>query len=87
MTGFLATEDVVDIENVITILVVVAIVFHTLAGLCQHAPWVSRRLVVEVRIADTIGRGQMGCQRLKGLRNNAGLANKTMTLVSRMGLH
>lgn len=87
MTGFLAAEDVVDIENIITILIVVAIVFHTLAGLCQHAPWVSRRLVVEVRIADTIGRGQMGCQRLKGLRNKGVLVIQAMTLVSWMGLH
>lgn len=57
MTGFLTAKNVIDIEDIITVLIVVAIVFHTLAGLCQHTPWVSRGLVVEVRVADAIGRG------------------------------
>lgn len=68
MTGLLTAQDVVDIENIITILVIITIVLHTFARLGQHATWISRGLVVKVRVADAIRRWKVGRQRLEGLR-------------------
>lgn len=68
MTSLLTTQDVIDIENIIAILVIIAIILHTLAWFGQHATRVSRGLVVEVRVADAIRRRKVGRQRLEGLR-------------------
>lgn len=67
MSGFLTAENVVDVKNVITVLIVVAIILHTFARLRQNTARIPRGLVVETRIADAVGRGKMGRQRLKGL--------------------
>lgn len=55
VTGLFTTQNIVDIEDVVTVLIIIAIIFHSLAGLGQHAPGVPRGLVVEVRVADTVG--------------------------------
>ena len=68
MTGLLATQYVVNIKDIIAILVVITIILHTLARLGQHATWVSRGLIVEVRVADAIRRRKVGRQRLEGLQ-------------------
>lgn len=67
MTSLLASEDVIDVENIITILIVISIIFNAFARLGQDAAWIPRRLVVEARIANAIGCRKMGCQSLKWL--------------------
>lgn len=52
--GFLRTQYVIDIENVVAVLVVVTVIFQSLAGLRKDTTWVSRRLVFEARVANTI---------------------------------
>lgn len=69
MTGFLAPKDVVDVEDIIAVLVIIPIVFATLAGFGQNTSWVPRRLVVETGIADAIGGREVGGKRLKGLEH------------------
>jgi hypothetical protein len=66
VTGFLRAKDIVDVENVVAVLVVVAIVLDALARLGQDSARVSRRLVFEARIADAIGGGEVDGQSLEG---------------------
>ena len=68
MTSFLAPEDVVHVEDVIAVLVIIPIVFATLAGFGQNAPGVPRRLVIESGVTYAIGGRKVGCKRLKRLR-------------------
>lgn len=72
MTSLLATQDVVDVKDVIAVFVIVTVVLHALARFRQHTPRVPRGLVVEVRIADAIRRRKVRCQGLKGLWSVAG---------------
>lgn len=55
MVRFLVPEDVVDVENVITVLVVVSVVFGTLAWFRQDPTGVPRRFIFEYRVADSVG--------------------------------
>lgn len=48
---FLASQDIVDVQYVVTVLIVVTIILDSLAGLCQNSPWVSRGFVVEAGVA------------------------------------
>lgn len=61
MTGFLATKNIVDVENVIAVLVVIAIVLDTFTWFGQYTPGVPRRLIVEGGIAYSISRRQVYC--------------------------
>ena len=65
------SQNVVDVEDVITILIVVAVILNALTGLGQHASRIARRLVLEARIADAVGRRQMCRQRLQGTDETA----------------
>jgi hypothetical protein len=67
VTGLLAAQNIVHVENIVTVLVIVAIILGTLARLCQNSARVSGRLVVEVRVANTIGRGEVTSQGMKWL--------------------
>jgi hypothetical protein len=67
MPRLLRAENVVYIEDVIAVLVVVSIVLDSFARLGEDSTWVSGRLVVELGIAQLIGSGQVGRERLKGL--------------------
>lgn len=67
MTSFLRAQDVIHVEDIIAVLVVVAIVLGALAGLCQDSARVPRRLVLEARVADAICGRQMGRQSLERL--------------------
>jgi len=62
--GLLGPQNVVDVENVIAVFVIVAIVLQALAGLGQHAAGVARRLVLEAGVADAVGGGEVDGERL-----------------------
>jgi hypothetical protein len=68
MTGFFTSKDIVDIEDIVAIFVVIPIILDSLAWLCQHTSGVPRGLVVKSGVADSIGGGKVGCQRLKRLK-------------------
>ena len=67
MPGFFRAENVVHVENVVAVLVVETVVFETLARLREHSPWVARRLVFEMGVADAVGRRQVDSESLQGL--------------------
>lgn len=68
MTGFLASKDIVDVKDIIAILVVIPVILGSFAGLGQYSSWVSRRLIVEARVAYPVRGREVGCQRLKRLK-------------------
>lgn len=61
---------VVDIQNIVTILVVVPIVLDAFARFRENTTRVSSRFVFEPGVADAIRRGQVRCQRLQGLTSS-----------------
>jgi hypothetical protein len=67
VASFLGAQNVIHVEDIIAVLVVIAIVFGALAGLCQDSARVPRRLVLEARVADAICGRQMGRQSLERL--------------------
>lgn len=75
MTSFFRSENVVNIEDVVAVFIVVTVVLEALAGLGEHSPWVARRLVFEVRVADAVCRGQVNSKRLEGLYATQSLIN------------
>lgn len=54
LVTILCTEPVVDIENVVIVLVVVALVMYGFARLCEDATGVVSRLVAELGIANVV---------------------------------
>lgn len=66
---FLRPQNIVDIEDVITVLVVVAIILDTLARLGENSARISRRLVLEVGVTNAVRRRQVGRQCLQRLYN------------------
>ncbi len=73
VAGFFGAENVVDIENVIAVLVVVAIVLEALARLGQHTARIARGLVFETRVADAVGGGEVDGERLEGLSSEVSI--------------
>ena len=67
MSGLFRSQYVVDIEDVVTVLVVVAIVLDALARLSEDSAWVAGGLVVEAGVTQLVRRGQMARKRLKWL--------------------
>lgn len=67
MPCFFRAENVVYVEDVIAVLVVEAVVLEALAWLGEHSPWVARRLVFEMGVADAVGRRQVDSESLQGL--------------------
>lgn len=57
----LRAQYIVDIQDVVTVLIVVTIVLDTLAGLCQDSSGVPRRLVLELGIANPVRCGEVAC--------------------------
>ena len=49
-------QNIIHIENIIALLVVIAIILHTLAGLGQNPPRVPGRFIFEAGITDSVGR-------------------------------
>jgi hypothetical protein len=69
MARLFGPENVVHIEDIITIFVVITIVLKTFAGLREDSPRISRGLVLEIRVANSVGGRQLRCQCLKRLQN------------------
>ena len=67
MTGFLASKDIVDVKDIVTIFVVVPVILDSFAGVGQYSSRVSRRLIDEARVAYPVRGREVGCQRLKRL--------------------
>lgn len=65
--ALLGAQPVVDVENVIIVLVVVAVVMSGLAGLCEDAAGVVSGFVSELGVADVIGFDEIGGQLAEGL--------------------
>lgn len=60
--AFFGTQPVVDVENVIIVLVIVAIVVCGLAWLCKDTPRVVGGFVSELGVADVICFDKIGSQ-------------------------
>jgi len=59
VAGFLRTKDIIDIEDIVTVLVVIAIILNTFAWLGKNSSWVSRCFVLEIWIAYSVGGRKM----------------------------
>lgn len=67
LVAILATEEIVDIENVVIIFVIVTIIMCRLAGLRKNSSRVCGRLVGELGIAPVESSGDVGGERLECL--------------------
>ena len=65
--SFFGAQNIVNIENVVAVLVIIAVILHPLARLGQDAARIPRRLVFEVWIADPVRRRKVRCERLERL--------------------
>lgn len=68
MASFLTAEDIVHIEDIVTILVVIAIVLDALARFRQHPSRVPGRFIFERGVAYPVGCRKVRCQCLQRLR-------------------
>lgn len=69
--GLFRAEDVIDVENVVAVLVVIAIVLDPLARLGQHTAGIARRLVLESGIADAVSGGEVHGEGLERLSSQS----------------
>lgn len=67
VTRFLASKDIVNVKDIITILIVIPVILDSFAGFGQYSSRISRRLIVEARVAYPVRGREVGCQRLKRL--------------------
>lgn len=51
MSRFLRSQYIIDVKDVITVLIVVPVVFDSLAGLGKDSTWIAGGLVIEASIA------------------------------------
>jgi hypothetical protein len=65
--AILATEKIIDVENVIVVLVVITIIVCGFAGLCKDSAGVGGRFVGELRVASVKGGGYVCSEGLEGL--------------------
>lgn len=68
MGGFFAAENVIDIQNVVAVFVVVAVVLDSLARFRENTSWVLGRLIFERRVANAVRCRQVGRKRLERLQ-------------------
>lgn len=68
----LGSEHVIDIEDIVALLVIEAVVLRRLARLGQDPPRVPRRLVRERRVDEVVRLGKRDRQGLEGLREEGG---------------
>lgn len=62
-----AAEYIIDVQYVVAVIVVIAIIFDAFAWFGENSARVSGRFVLECRITYSIGRGQVCCQGLEWL--------------------
>jgi hypothetical protein len=54
VSGLLTAEYVINIQYVVAVIIVIAIILDALAWFCENSARVSGRLVLECRITDSI---------------------------------
>jgi hypothetical protein len=64
MAGLLRPENVINIEDIIAIFVVEAIILCALARFRKYSARISRRFVFEARVANSVRRWEVACQGL-----------------------
>lgn len=52
--SFFCAQPVVDIENVVIVVIIVAFIVSWLTGFCKNAPWIVGAFVSELRVANAI---------------------------------
>lgn len=67
MPSLFGPQNVVDVEDIIAVLIVVAIILHTLAWLREDAARVPRRLILESWVADAVCSREVNRKGLEGL--------------------
>jgi hypothetical protein len=63
------TQPIIDVQDIVVIVVVVALVMSWFAGLCQHSARVVCGFVSELRVAYVIRFENVSCKLPKGLRS------------------
>lgn len=71
VTSFLRSENIIHIEDIVAVFVIEAVVLGALAGLGQDTARVSGGLVFEIRVAYSVGSGEMDGERLQRLRESS----------------
>lgn len=69
MSSFLRSEDIIDVEDVIAVLVIIPVVLGTLARLGKNPTRVARGLVLEAGVANPVRCRQVNSQSLQGLQD------------------
>lgn len=85
VVGVVTAEDIIDVQDVIAVLVVIAVILRTLGGLCEDSAWVSRTLILEVGIADSVCCWQLcrqGVQRRDETSLGVGSAERRLAIDS-----
>lgn len=59
MTVFFGPQNVIDIQNIVTIFIVVAIILDPFARFCKHPPRVPGRFIFKVGIAEAVSNRQV----------------------------
>ena len=54
LVTIILSQPVVDVEDIIVVLIVIALVVHRFAWLGEHAPRIVRRFILELGIADVV---------------------------------
>lgn len=67
VASLLGPKNIIDIENIVAILVVIAVVLAPFARLREDSSWITGGLVFEARVAYPVCRRQVNGKRLKGL--------------------
>ena len=65
----ISAQPVVDIEDIVVILVVVAVVVGRFTRLCEDAPWVVCGFISELGITNMVRVHDVGCQLPYGLKD------------------
>lgn len=64
VTSVLASQHIVDVENIVIIFVIRSLIVDRLARLRENTTRVIGSLVAKLRIAQRVGLGEIGCQTL-----------------------
>jgi hypothetical protein len=77
VTSLLRAQDIIHVENVVAVLVVIAIILDALARLCEDSSGVPRRLVLEFGIANSVRSRQVARQGLEGLHRRVSAGERS----------
>ena len=67
LVAFLRAQPIVNIQNIVIVLVIIAFIVNGFAWLCKNSAWIVSRLVSELWIADVIRVDNVGSQLVEGL--------------------